>query len=34
MKGQDTLKKVPKNFWFILIALGVGYMLYRNIHRN
>ena len=34
MKGSDTIKKVPKNVWIVLIALGVGYMLYRNIHRN
>jgi len=34
MKGSDTIKKVPTNVWIVLIALGVGYMLYRNIHRN
>ena len=27
-------KSVPKNTWFILLALGVGYLLYRNIHRD
>ncbi len=34
MKGGDTIKKIPKNAWIIMIALGVGYLLYRNIHRN
>ena len=34
MKGADSLKKIPKNAWLIMIALGVGYLLYRNIHRN
>ena len=34
MKGSDSLKKVPKNFWLILIAIAGGYLLYRNIHRN
>jgi len=35
MKGTATLKKIPKSKWFlVLLALGVGYLLYRNIHRN
>jgi hypothetical protein len=35
MKGiSNPIKGVSKNTWFILIALGIGYLLYRNIHRN
>jgi len=35
MKGiSNPLKGVPKNAWIVMIALGVGYLLYRNIHRN
>jgi len=34
MKGSDTFKKIPKNFWIVGIAIVEGYMLYRNIHRN
>ena len=34
MKGSDTFKKIPKNFWIVGIAIVGGYMLYRNIHRN
>ena len=34
MKGSDTLKKIPKNFWIVGLALVFGYMLYRNVHRN
>ena len=26
--------KIPKNAWIVAAALGVGYLLYRNIHRN
>jgi len=34
MKGTDSLKKIPKNFWIVGLAIVGGYMLYRNIHRN
>jgi len=34
IKGTDSLKKIPKNFWLIGLAIVGGYMLYRNIHRN
>jgi len=26
--------KMSPRTWMVLIALGVGYLLYRNIHRN
>ena len=31
---KNPIKSVPKNTWLIALALGVGYLLYRNIHRN
>jgi len=31
---ENYLKKLPKNFWLIAIAVVGGYLLYRNIHRN
>jgi len=31
---SNPLKTIPKNVWIIGMALGVGYLLYRNIHRN
>ena len=33
---ENYLKKLPKNFWLIAIAVVgvIGYLLYRNIHRN
>ena len=35
MKGSAQIKKLPKSKYFLmLLALGVGYLLYRNIHRN
>ena len=34
MKLSNPIKSVPKNAWLVLIALGVGYLLYRNIHRS
>jgi len=34
MKGSATLKKVPKNVWVVLVALGIGYLLYHRMHRN
>ena len=33
-KITNPVKSLPKNVWFILIAFGIGYLLYRNIHRN
>jgi hypothetical protein len=34
MKGSDTFKKIPKNFWIVGIAIVGGYMLYRNIQSK
>ena len=34
MPISNPLKSIPKNAWFMLIALGVGYLLYRNVHRS
>jgi len=34
MKITNPVKSIPRKGWYILIAFGVGYLLYRNIHRN
>jgi len=31
---ENPLKKMSNKGWMVLLALGIGYLLYRNIHRN
>jgi len=34
MMKNPLPKKLPKNFMWIVVAGVVGYLLYKNFHRN